>query len=302
MATVGREEIAVGVAPAASNLILRALSIYVDAGFIRKVYYFSDSCSRFAAMRRQAFSSRLIVGAVASALTLACAQAATVSRFRANTILRLRPIAPGADIFSLNGPNRRSPRDEIRAANRSGAPAKSERASAPGKFGAGQADNLQQRLLLELFKRLKSSKDDLQADGVAGAIERVWLHSGSDTADLLMNRALVAMHLKKYPTSLKILDAVVAINPAWAEGWNQLATLKYLTGDYIGAMTDCERTLALEPRHFGALAEVGFILRIYGDKKDALAAFRRVLAIYPRLDAIRKIVDKLDLEVNGRDI
>jgi hypothetical protein len=46
----------------------------------------------------------------------------------------------------------------------------------------------------------------VEARGVSGAIERVWMHSGSDTADLLMNRAMQALQAR----------LISEFNAAWA--------------------------------------------------------------------------------------
>ena len=60
--------------------------------------------------------------------------------------------------------------------------------------------------------------------------------------------------------------------------------------------------IKLEPRHFGALAGMGMILQGAGLDKSALAIFNKVLAIYPLEPDIRKMADKLTLEVEGQDI
>ena len=39
-----------------------------------------------------------------------------------------------------------------------------------------------------------------------------------------------------------------------------------------------------------------------GDKKRALEAYRRVLSIHPYLDSVKKVVDRIQFEVDGRDI
>ena len=41
---------------------------------------------------------------------------------------------------------------------------------------------------------------------------------------------------------------------------------------------------------------------MYDDDKDALAAFRRALAVYPRLERIPELVKQLQEKVEGRDI
>ncbi len=157
-------------------------------------------------------------------------------------------------------------------------------------------------VLDELFKRLAAATDPEEGKGIAGAIERVWLRSGSDTADLLMSRAVAAVQAKDMSLALELLDKVVAIEPDWAEGWNKRATARFIANDISGSMADIDRVLRLEPRHFGALSGMAFILEREGLDKRALEVFRHVLAIYPGQPDIKKLIDRLSIDVEGRDI
>jgi len=159
-----------------------------------------------------------------------------------------------------------------------------------------------QKVLDDLFDRLAKAQDDREAKGVSGAIERVWMHSGSDTADLLMGRAMQALKRKDYALSQELLNAVVEIEPDWAEAWNKRATVRYLADDAMGSMQDIARVIKLEPRHFGALSGMGFILQRGGFDKGALAAFRKALEISPQQEEIRRLVEKLTLSVEGQGI
>jgi len=67
-------------------------------------------------------------------------------------------------------------------------------------------------------------------------------------------------------------------------------------------MADIDETLRREPRHFGALTGLGAILQKSDLDKRALEAYRRALEVYPEQPEVRKIVEKLKLEVEGRDI
>ena len=159
-----------------------------------------------------------------------------------------------------------------------------------------------QKVLDDLFDRLAKAQDDREAKGVSGAIERVWMHSGSDTADLLMGRAMQALQRKDYALSQELLNAVVEIEPDWAEAWNKRATVRYLADDAMGSMQDIARVIKLEPRHFGALSGMGFILQRSGFDKRALEAFRKALEISPQQEEIRRLVEKLTLSVEGQGI
>lgn len=157
-------------------------------------------------------------------------------------------------------------------------------------------------VLDRLFAQLRSNSDPDGAKGVAEAIQRVWLRSGSDTADLLMQRIGAAMTAHNIPVAETMLDALIRLQPDWAEAWNKRATIRYMREDIEGAMNDIEETLRREPRHFGALGGLGAILQKSGFEKRALEAYRRALEIYPEQPELKKAVEKLKLEVEGRDI
>ncbi|MBV9703694.1 MAG: tetratricopeptide repeat protein [Methylobacteriaceae bacterium] len=159
-----------------------------------------------------------------------------------------------------------------------------------------------QRILDDLFSRLAKSTDAEESQGIAGAIERAWMHSGSDTADLLMDRALNAIQTKDLPLAEQLLGSVIAVEPDWPEGWNKRATVRYMADNDSGAMEDIAQVLKREPRHFGALSGMGFILQRAGLNKAALKTFRKALEVYPQLEKIRTIVDKLTIDVEGRDL
>ena len=158
------------------------------------------------------------------------------------------------------------------------------------------------KMLDALFERLRQASDPDDAKHIAESIERLWLQSQSDTANLLMQRVTASVMAEQYPLALSLLDRLVALAPDWAEAWNQRATTRFLTGDTDGAMADIDQVIKLEPRHFGALAGMGMILRGAGLNKSALEIFNKVLGIYPLEADIRKLTEKLTLEVEGQDI
>jgi tetratricopeptide (TPR) repeat protein len=158
------------------------------------------------------------------------------------------------------------------------------------------------RVLDELFERLAKAQDVEEGAGIAGAIERVWLRSSSDTADLLMSRARATLQEKDSAVAQEILDRLVALEPEWAEAWRMRANARFLGGDKGGAVEDLGRTLALEPRHFAALMDLGSVLHESGFNKRALEVLRRALDVHPRQPDVRTLVDQLAPNVDGRDI
>ena len=153
-----------------------------------------------------------------------------------------------------------------------------------------------------LFGALKAAPDATIAKAVEERIWAVWAVSRSDTTNLLMQRAGSAIQQKDSDLAIKLLTAVVKIKPDYVEAWNRRATLYYGQKDFGSALADIREVLKREPRHFGALSGLGLILQDIGDDKQALEVYRRVLALYPRMEHIPDVVKRLEEKVEGRDI
>jgi tetratricopeptide (TPR) repeat protein len=200
----------------------------------------------------------------------------------------IRPLAPRAEAKRL--PSR--------------APTAAERAARIRKALAPRPPLalVRRRTLDDLYGKLASARDHDEAEGLATLITRIWLRSGSDTADLLMQRSMQSIEKKDFKVALDLLNRLVVLHPGWAEAWNKRASVRFYTGDLNGAMADVERVLRLEPKHFGALDGMGSILQRTGFEKRALEVFRRSLAIYPHQPDVEKLVEKLQLDVEGQGI
>ena len=153
-----------------------------------------------------------------------------------------------------------------------------------------------------LFAALKAAPTPESAKFIEGRIWAVWASGGGDTATLLMTRARTAMEGKDFDLAIKLLTAVIDIKPDYIEAWNRRATLYFHRRDYVSSMADLREVLQREPRHFGAWAGLGMILQDVGDDKRALEAFRRAVALHPRMERIPDLVTKLTESVEGRGI
>lgn len=187
-----------------------------------------------------------------------------------------------------------TPRDRRRAEPTPPAPAKP---APPADEEAGR-----RKVLDELFERLAKARDEEEGKGIADAIERVLLRSGSDTADLLLSRARQAINSKDNDVAIRLLDKVVELEPRWAEAWRHRATAKFMAGDRGGAVADLGQTLALEPRHFDALTGLGSILHATGFDARALDVLRRAIAVHPQQPEVKALIEQLAPDVDGRDL
>ncbi len=180
-----------------------------------------------------------------------------------------------------------------------------ETGAQPAEYRCTSVDEIHSRqheLVDSLLKRLGSAEDEETAAILEEAVLQAWIESGSETVDLLMTRTLSAMQQRNLPQALDLLNAIVELAPDYAEGWNKRATVLYLLDDYNHSLRDVHCTLALEPRHFGALSGLGMIMMDLGNQERALEAFRRALEINPFLINAKRAVERLTLEVEGQEI
>lgn len=150
-----------------------------------------------------------------------------------------------------------------------------------------------------LFEQLKKDPKTSSAGATARMIWREWTASGSKSIDLLMAWAATAMRKQEFSKAEDLLAQVVVLKPEFAEGWNRRATLYYTKSDFSRSLADIEKTLVLEPRHFGALSGLAVIMQRLDRNKDALKAWYRVLEIYPANKAAQDAVIQLEEELAG---
>jgi tetratricopeptide (TPR) repeat protein len=153
-----------------------------------------------------------------------------------------------------------------------------------------------------LFAALKVAPTAESAKYIEGRIWAAWAATGGDTAALLMGRVRTATEGKDFDLAIKLLTAIIDVKPDYIEAWNRRATLYFQKRDYAAAMVDLQVVLQREPRHFGAWAGLGMILNEIGDEQRALAAFRRAVELYPRMERISDLIKRLTERVDGRNI
>lgn len=153
-----------------------------------------------------------------------------------------------------------------------------------------------------LFLDLRKARSQAVAEGVANRIWETWNNSESASINLLMLWSQEAMDRQSFPVALDFLDQVVVLKPAFAEGWNRRATLHFMMNNYAKSMADIEKTLQLEPRHFGALAGMGHIFLALERKELALRAYERALDVYPMMRAVQKQVGEIADELSGSQL
>jgi tetratricopeptide (TPR) repeat protein len=154
----------------------------------------------------------------------------------------------------------------------------------------------------QLLGRLSKAADQRGARAIERELKARWAHSGSPSADLLLKRTDQAMEAHDFDTARQIAQKLTDISPNFAEAWHRRATLASHKDDYEDALTSLRQTLALQPKNFEALAELGEILEEYNDKPHALDAYRQAKALDPFIDGIADRIRELSKAVEGQGI
>lgn len=133
-------------------------------------------------------------------------------------------------------------------------------------------------------------------------ILRAWSRSGSAAMDLLYQRGEEALDAGETQAAIGHLTALTDHAPDFAAGWQLRAAAFAASGQFGPAVADLARALALQPRNFAALTQLGAMLEETGDDKAALTAWRQSLAIHPHQQEARDGVTRLERTQSGTDI
>jgi tetratricopeptide (TPR) repeat protein len=182
------------------------------------------------------------------------------------------------------------------------ADAPASRPSPAAPQAAPQVDSSQDAGRDALLARLAAAADPDEADGIVARIDRLNQHSGSDTGDLLLSRAAAAIDGENVEVAQRLLDALTALQPQWAEAWAARANADYLAGDPKATFVDLARALADDPKHLKALADLGAVLEDSGHRDDALRVYLRALEIAPKWRPAREATDRLRAAIAGEEL
>jgi|TARA_B100001057_G_scaffold231156_1_gene231370 tetratricopeptide (TPR) repeat protein len=154
-----------------------------------------------------------------------------------------------------------------------------------------QADQKDERLI-ELFDKLFLSTNNMEASKLLFNIWDIWSIADNQETQIIFDEANQFMDVGELDNAIELFTKVVKQSPEFAEGWNKRATVYFLKGELNKSISDIEKTLNLEPRHFGALDGLAEIYLMQDDLVGAAVIYRRILEIIP---SSKKSQDRLKL-------
>ena len=134
----------------------------------------------------------------------------------------------------------------------------------------------------ELFRCLARCKR-ARATETEDRIWDVWMHHPHRAAAHALDLATGDIAARRYDIAETRLTLLLRRAPDFAEAWHKRAALYYLLGRDHECLHDLERTLELEPRHFGAMLHFAEILRSSDAVAEARFALCAARSIHPHL-------------------
>lgn len=153
-----------------------------------------------------------------------------------------------------------------------------------------------------LFRALAATDDPARAAPIERQIWAVWGLPDNREASVPFVQGVLLMNQGDLQGARARFDEVVKVAPDFAEGWNKRATVAYFLGDLQASVRDIERTIALEPRHFGALSGLAMIYTDIGKEEAALDALIQAKELYPGMPGIDERMQQLRETIAGKKI
>ena len=145
-----------------------------------------------------------------------------------------------------------------------------------------------------LFEELYNVDDITLQNEIVGEIWKEWTKTDEPEIEKIMNSIPYFFQTQKYEEAIKALDYALEINPNYSEGYNKRATFYFMMGDFENSMKDIESTLALEPRHFGALDGMSRILISYKKYEQAFQVYEEMMNLMPNDVTLHMKMDRLN--------
>ena len=148
--------------------------------------------------------------------------------------------------------------------------------------------------LNQLFNELKANKSK-----VAFLIEQeIWAlwstHPNNEKLTTRLEEGSQFVRDQNYLKAKEIFTEVINLDQNWAEAWNKRATVLYILGEFRKSQDDIDKVLALEQRHFGALAGQGLVNIQLKNYEKAIRSYERAQEIYPAMRSPKIMINQIE--------
>ena len=100
----------------------------------------------------------------------------------------------------------------------------------------------------------------------------------------------------------RAFSEIIKLEPAYVEGWNKRATLKFLLGDFNRSLLDIQEVLKRQPRHFGAISGAGLIHMHNKNFTEAYNSYKKLSQIDPLNEDSKRLLPMLENKIFGKSL
>ena len=153
-----------------------------------------------------------------------------------------------------------------------------------------ERDNKLNQLFIEL--KVNQSNDAFIVE------QEIWKLWSTHPTDMKLTARLEEgaqfVRTQQLSKAVEIFTEVIKLDQNWAEAWNKRATVFYMMGKFKQSQEDIDKVLALEARHFGALAGQGLVNIQLKNYEKAILSYQQVKEIYPSMQSPEIMIRRIE--------
>ena len=154
----------------------------------------------------------------------------------------------------------------------------------------------QSNKLNQLFFELKKNNNFKNADLLEKKIWAIWnKHPKNIILTEKLKFGTELMYSGDYDYALIVFNNIINTDPNWSEAWNKRATLLYFMKKFQKSLTDIDRVLLIESRHFGALSGQAQIYIQLQKYELAINSLKKAREIHPTIRGNDLIIELEEL-------
>ena len=128
------------------------------------------------------------------------------------------------------------------------------------------------------------------------ALWTIWFRADSPENNVILEQISDLNKRQRYHQAIEMANRLIARAPGFAEAHNQRAIAHFFLDRLEESIADCERVLAHNPYHTGALSGMGQAYLRLNLKNKALECFRRASVLQPYNEGLKAAIAELEAQ------
>jgi tetratricopeptide (TPR) repeat protein len=147
-----------------------------------------------------------------------------------------------------------------------------------------------------LLKQLRD-EDEVIHGTAEHALWSIFFRSGTPAANHEVCKGTRLLDAGRFDDAHAAFSRAIALDPTFAEAFNQRAVASYLRENYPKSIDDCDQAIELMPCHFGAWSGKGHALLQLGHLEDAADCYRKALELHPHLGCLKETLEEIQVQI-----